>query len=101
LPIRSNSHYFWSFLKLRGLPTLFTKTTIGILSRCTMSLVVILFLTSTGSWRKGTIISKKPRYMGGIQVGVSRRYCYQGKYYSVFGVGDDGFIVTAMPDKKR
>jgi len=39
--------------------------------------------------------------MAGIQVGVSRRYCYQGKYYSVFGVGDDGYIVTAMPDKKR
>jgi hypothetical protein len=49
---------------------------------------------------EGTIINEKPRYMGGIQVGVSRRYCYHGKYYSVFGVVDDGFIVTAHPERK-
>lgn len=47
---------------------------------------------------KGTVVSN---IMANIGTGYTRVYDYDGSYYTVTGVGTNGFIVTAYPTPKE
>ncbi len=47
---------------------------------------------------KGTVVSNTKSKVG---TGYDRVYDYDGNYYTVAGIGSNGFIVTAFPQNKE
>lgn len=50
---------------------------------------------------EGTIVSNQLHSISGGKLGYERIYKYQGNYYTLVGIGTNGFIVSAYPISKE
>ena len=50
--------------------------------------------------QNGTVISNKIVSIGSGRQGYERVYEYKGNYYTMTGIGTNGFIVSAYPVRK-